>query len=70
MEQVNADTWASHCARWPTYSREYIFSGSSTLMETFISHSPPRPGQESGKVGAMVGRVEYLPNGEKRYFIF
>lgn len=69
MRQVTQNTWADHCARWATYDREFIYSGSSTLLETFISTRTPGPGQEKGKSGAIVGRVEYRPDGTRLYFI-
>lgn len=70
MKVVTDDEWASHCARWRTYAREYAFRSGVQWMEVFISTSLPGPGQESGRADALVGRVEYQPDGSKVYTIY
>lgn len=70
MREVNAEQWADHCSNFRTTSTEQNFRSGVSWLTLAISPHPPRAPQLSGQPGAIVGRVEYRPDGTRTYFIF
>lgn len=70
MRTVTADQWADHVSSFRTYQTESVFSGGVSWLNSIVSDYPPnKPYQQKAKPGALVGRVEYRPDGTKIYMI-
>ena len=68
--QVNQEQWADHCSNFNTYCRAMNYPAPNpSFMECVISREPDKPWQKPGRVGAIVGRVEYRCDGSILYFI-
>jgi hypothetical protein len=66
MKQVTQDQWADHVSNFRTYQTESIFRNGVSWMNSLISPDAPK---DQGPPRALVGRVEYRPDGSKVYFI-
>lgn len=69
MRTVTAEQWANHCSNFRTTGTEQNFRSGVSWLTLSISEHPPRAPQRPGPVGAIVGRVEYRPDGSRVYLI-
>ena len=71
MREVTAAQWADHVSGFRTYQTESVFRSGVSWMNSIVSDNPPNKSfQKPAKPGAIVGRVEYRPDGTRAYFIF
>ena len=69
MRQVTAEQWADHCSNFRTTGTEQNFRSGFSWLTLAISQGAPKHWQLKGEPGAIVGRVEYRPDGTRVYFI-
>lgn len=69
MKQVTVEEWAEHCSNYRTTGSEQRIGGDVSWMTLAISGHAPKPWDKTGPAGAIVGRVEYRPDGSRIYWI-